>query len=130
MPNDPIFGRTTFEPKHAPGCTDNDCDCSCMTTPADPRPLGRDRAPGAETPETVDAGLARRRAAVSHAVERLMDARRMSYGDLSRATGLSRTGLFKIVDGTSDPTLSSLLRIADFFGLTLNDLLAEASHGD
>lgn len=85
-----------------------------------------ERTDAAPLPETVEAGLARRRAAVGRRVEALMDARRMSYSDAARATGLSRTGLFKIVDGSSDPTLSSLLRIVDFFGVSLGDLLTEA----
>jgi transcriptional regulator with XRE-family HTH domain len=69
--------------------------------------------------------LARQR--VGRAIERLMDERRMSFGDLARATGLSKTGLFKIVDGTSDPTLSSLLRVAQFFGVSIDALLAEVT---
>lgn len=75
-------------------------------------------------PRTVEEVTTDRRLALSRNLQRLMDARRMSYTDLSRATGLSRTGLFKIADAECYPTSRSLFAIADCFGITLNDLYA------
>ena len=78
-----------------------------------------------DNPRTIEEVDADRRASLSRNVQRLMDERRMSYTDLSRATGLSRTGLFKIADGKSDPQASTLFAIADFFGLTIAELYDE-----
>jgi len=71
----------------------------------------------------------RRRAILSASVTRLMEAKRMSFHDLARATGLSTTGLYKIVDRQSDPTLGTLWKIADYFGVTLDALCAEPNEG-
>lgn len=68
-----------------------------------------------------------RRAVVGKSVLRLIEARRMSFADASKATGLSKTGLYKIADGISDPTLSSLYKIADCFGVTVASLLDGAA---
>ncbi len=81
----------------------------------------------AETPRSEMEVAIDRRRALGRNVNRLMEARRMSFRDTSKATGLSTTGLYKIVDGTSDPSLSSLWKIADFFGVTIQSLVSERS---
>jgi DNA-binding phage protein len=65
----------------------------------------------------------RRRVAAN--VTRLIEAHRLSFGEASRATGISKTGLYKIADGTSDPCLSSLSKIANTFGVSIASLLTE-----
>jgi transcriptional regulator with XRE-family HTH domain len=68
-------------------------------------------------------GWAHRRKEVGRRVTALIEGKRMSFGGAARATGISKTGLYKIADGTSDPRLSSLYRIADAFGVDVADLL-------
>jgi len=83
-----------------------------------------------DTPETIAEGFTRRKRTLGRNVERLMDARRMSYTDMAKAARMSRTGVFKIVDGTSNASMESLFAIADFFGVTLNDLFTSAPSGE
>ena len=73
-----------------------------------------------DPPVSVRSSACERRTALSQNLTRLMEAKRMSFRDLSHATGLSTTGLFKIVDGQSDPTLGTLWKIIDCFGITLD----------
>ena len=63
---------------------------------------------------------------VADNVLRLIEARRVSFGAAATACGLSKTGLYKIADGTSDPSLSSLCKIAAAFGVPLASLLDAA----
>ena len=74
-------------------------------------------------PRTEQEVFDARRQMVGRNVLALIESRRMSFADASRATGLSKTGLYKIADGTSDPSLSSLYKIADFFGVSVAQLL-------
>lgn len=74
-------------------------------------------------PMTVEEEWDLRRQLVGRKVLALIESRRMSFADASHATSLSKTGLYKIVDGASDPSLSSLYKIADFFGVSVADLL-------
>jgi hypothetical protein len=46
-----------FQPKHAPGCTDNDCDRSCMSQPAGAADRTRGGAGAPDRVETIVFGL-------------------------------------------------------------------------
>jgi transcriptional regulator with XRE-family HTH domain len=72
-------------------------------------------------PNTCEADRER----VAANVTRLIELHRLSFGEASRLTGISKTGLYKIADGTSDPCLSSLGKIANTFGVSIASLVAE-----
>lgn len=74
-------------------------------------------------PMTIEEEWDLRRQLVGRKVLALIESRRMSFADASHVTRLSKSGLYKIADGTSDPSLSSLYKIADFFGISVSDLL-------
>jgi DNA-binding XRE family transcriptional regulator len=77
-------------------------------------------------PRTEEEVLRDRCAAVGRNVLSLIEAHRMSFAGAAKATGLSKTALYKIADGKSDPCLSSLYAISDFFSVSIADLVAAA----
>jgi SOS-response transcriptional repressor LexA len=56
-------------------------------------------------------------------LQQLMFSRRLNEAELSRQTGIAQATLHKIFSGkTADPRISTLKLLADFFGITLDDL--------
>ncbi|OAJ34069.1 helix-turn-helix domain-containing protein [Piscirickettsia salmonis] len=55
----------------------------------------------------------------------LMDKNSVSVQELSNNTGLTRPTINSILKGTSNPTLTSLTAISQYFGITIGQLLGE-----
>ena len=51
--------------------------------------------------------------------------RQMRHEDLETASGVSRTTISAIANGSTDPRVSTLKRIADALGLKMSDLFKE-----
>lgn len=80
-------------------------------------------------PRTVEQIAADRRRQLGCTVERMMDERRMSFNDMAKAAGVSKTCIYQIVDGKVDARASTLWGIADFFGVTLDALFGPSTDG-
>ncbi|BFH16541.1 helix-turn-helix domain-containing protein [Paenibacillus melissococcoides] len=62
-------------------------------------------------------------------IQALMDSKRITKYRLSKETGVSYTGLSKILDGqTKNPQMDSLKSIADFFGVSVDYFTGEEPH--
>jgi transcriptional regulator with XRE-family HTH domain len=61
------------------------------------------------------------------AMRRHRAAHNLSLGDLSRATGLSKTSLARLEAGEGNPSLETLWRLGEALGLTIGQLLEEAA---
>lgn len=60
-------------------------------------------------------------------LEILRKNKEISYGDLEEKTGISRSLLWRYETGKSDPGLKALIKLSDFFGVTLDWI---AGNGD
>jgi len=60
-------------------------------------------------------------------LEILREKKELSYSELEKKTGMSKSLLWRYETGKSDPGLSSLIKLADFFGVTLDWI---AGNGD
>lgn len=60
-------------------------------------------------------------------LEILREKKELSYSELEKKTGMSKSLLWRHETGKSDPGLSSLIKLADFFGVTLDWI---AGNGD
>ena len=79
-----------------------------------------------EYPPTCEQAERERRRVLGRNVERMMDCRRMSFNDMAKAAGVSKTCIYQLVDGAVDVRASTLWGIANFFGLTLDALYTRA----
>ena len=50
----------------------------------------------------------------------------MSLRDLERATGISRTQLHKYENNTADPSMTNVVTLAKFFGVTVDWFVGES----
>lgn len=62
-------------------------------------------------------------ASLSHNLRRLRDARKLSQADVAERARLSRVAYGNIESGTAQPRVDTLIRIAEVFGVKLQDLL-------
>ena len=60
-------------------------------------------------------------------LEILREKKELSYSELEKKTGMSKSLLWRYETGKSDPGLSSLIKLADFFGVTLDCIAGKAS---
>jgi quercetin dioxygenase-like cupin family protein/DNA-binding Xre family transcriptional regulator len=60
----------------------------------------------------------------------LRSARRLSLGDVARATGISSSFLSLVENARSDITIGRLTRLVDYYGISITDLLPSAEDGD
>lgn len=78
-------------------------------------------------PLTVDEGQRQRQRVLGRNVERMMNARRMTYRGAMSAFGLrSTSAVANILNGSVDTRTSTLWAIADFFGVSISSLYEEA----
>ena len=122
-----------FSGKDCPWCEAESRCPSCGSTPQ-PLVLVTGERVGAicmacghesPNPRTVEQAQADRAIRLGRNVERMMDKRRMSFMDMAKAAGVSKTCIAKVIAGETDARSSTLFAIADFFGVTLNDLYAD-----
>jgi transcriptional regulator with XRE-family HTH domain len=64
--------------------------------------------------------------AIGENTARLAGMHLLTQVDLRRALGMSRQGISNLVLGRSEPTIATAQAVADFFGVTVADLLAGA----
>ncbi len=64
-------------------------------------------------------------ATIGDRIEALCDAKGVTLADVERATGLAHTTLWRIMtgQGTKAGSLATLVKIADFFGISLDELV-------
>ena len=62
--------------------------------------------------------------AIGHTIVALAARRGMTLDDVSEASGVNLSTLYRIVAGTQDPKLSTAAAVADALGVTLNQLAA------
>ncbi len=60
----------------------------------------------------------------------LRAARRLSLGDVARATGISASFLSLVENGRSDITIGRLTRLVDYYEISITELLPAAGTGD
>ncbi|HLW94726.1 MAG TPA: XRE family transcriptional regulator [Solirubrobacteraceae bacterium] len=69
------------------------------------------------------ADAAQRAAALARNVRRLRDSHGLSLAQLAERCAIAKTTLFKIESGRANPTLDTLLALADYFSVAIGDLL-------
>jgi len=63
---------------------------------------------------------------VGYSIRTIRENRRLSQEDVAHDAGLSVRHYYQIETGESNPTLRTLHRIADVFGVRLHDLLCDS----
>jgi len=66
-------------------------------------------------------------AALGSAVQRLRKAREMSLGDLSEVSGVAKSIISQIERNETNPTIATVLKLADALGVSPEQLLAQAA---
>jgi DNA-binding XRE family transcriptional regulator len=69
------------------------------------------------------ADVDRRASALATSVRRLRESHGLSLQQLADRAGLAKTTLFKIESGRSNPTLETMLRLGEFFSVSIAELL-------
>jgi transcriptional regulator with XRE-family HTH domain len=64
---------------------------------------------------------------IAHAVRRLRSARSWTLNELAARSGISRRLIVQIEQAQANPSIGTLLRLADAFEVALSELLPEAS---
>jgi DNA-binding XRE family transcriptional regulator len=64
---------------------------------------------------------------IAHAVRRLRTTRSWTLDELAARSGISRRLVVQIEQAQANPSIGTLLRLADAFGVTLSELLPEPS---
>jgi transcriptional regulator with XRE-family HTH domain len=72
-----------------------------------------------------DQSLAKYQIQISNNLKRLLDIYSMNTLDLSNKLELSYTPIYNLVNGNSNPTLDTLLKIARYFHLSLSQLIGD-----
>ena len=63
---------------------------------------------------------------VSASLRALRQSHKMTYEDVASRTGHSRSNIFEIeTRGTPNPTINTVIALADCFGLTVSEFLGE-----
>jgi XRE family transcriptional regulator, regulator of sulfur utilization len=70
------------------------------------------------------AGMAKTTIPVGDNVKRLREAAEKSKSELCRESGISRSYWDEVEDGSKDPTVFTLERMASALGVTVHDLIA------
>jgi transcriptional regulator with XRE-family HTH domain len=67
---------------------------------------------------------------LSKTLKELIKSNNLNTLELSRLTGVSQPVIYRIISGeTFDPKISTLCSIADYFGITVNQLLGDSPFG-
>ena len=66
-------------------------------------------------------------AALGSAVQRLRKAREMSWGELSEVSGVAKSIISQIERNETNPTIATVLKLADALGVSPEQLLAQAA---
>jgi len=78
------------------------------------------------TAKTLDSGDHIERKVLGEKLRNLRIRRRLNLGDVALGTGLSRSFIALIEAGNTDIAVSRLLRIAEFYGVQISDLVRSA----
>jgi len=65
---------------------------------------------------------------VGHSIRSIRESLRLSQEDVAHDAGLSVRHYYQIETGASNPTLRTLHRIAQVFGVPVNELLGDSRH--
>jgi transcriptional regulator with XRE-family HTH domain len=84
---------------------------------------------GQEAPESGPVLAEPSSAEIGAQLRALRAARGLSLAQVAEGTGISKSFLSLVEGGRSDITIGRLMRLVDFFGVTINDLLADDSGG-